>query len=300
MKNERYVIVSAPSGSGKTTIVKYLLDQNLPIRFSVSATSRPKRRNEVDGVDYHFMTADEFRSKIDAGDFLEWQEVYPNQFYGTLKSEVDRISSDGYATIFDTDVVGGLNLKKIFGANALALFIEPPSIRELEKRLRDRGTETESSIAKRIAKAKEELESASRFDSIVVNSDLKDAEERAFRLVYEFTKKDRIYTKLDFFVKNDLGLRINQRWMKMVYPSRYLKCYRTRNMDDGTVIRYDCMMLDKKTKKCRAGFCNHNECPMEMCYKIAMGWKINTNGMDPDVVSQKIIDQVEKLRNEKI
>ena len=135
------IIVSAPSGAGKTTIVRHLLEHQPTLAFSVSATSRAKRSYEVDGKDYHFITTEEFQRRIDADEFVEWEEVYPGQFYGTLKHELNRIWKDGKHPIFDVDVIGGLDLKEIFGPNALAMFIAPPSIEALEERLRQRGTE---------------------------------------------------------------------------------------------------------------------------------------------------------------
>jgi guanylate kinase len=166
------IIVSAPSGAGKTTIVRYLLGAVPELRFSVSACSRPKRNEETDGKDYYFISADDFRNKIVNDDFVEWQEVYPGSFYGTLKSEMDRIWLLGKTPIFDVDVVGGLNLKKYFGADALALFIQPPTIEELESRLRNRATESEETLQKRLGKAAYELNFAPRFDEIIINDNL--------------------------------------------------------------------------------------------------------------------------------
>jgi guanylate kinase len=153
----KLIIISAPSGAGKTSIVKHLLDQDFPLAFSVSATSRPKRTNETDKKDYYFLTVEDFKKKIDSRAFLEWQEVYPNQFYGTLKSEVDRIWKSGYHVIFDVDVLGGLNIKKQFGDRALAIFIKPPTIDCLKKRLASRGTENADSLKQRMEKAEYEL-----------------------------------------------------------------------------------------------------------------------------------------------
>lgn len=180
------IIVSAPSGAGKTTLVRHLLEQEPGLAFSVSATSRAKRSYEVDGKDYHFITPEEFQRRIDADEFVEWEEVYPGQFYGTLKHELHRIWKDGKHPIFDVDVVGGLDLKEIFGPNALAVFIAPPSIGALEERLRQRGTETPESLAKRVAKAAHELTYAPRFDATVINDDLDRACEEARRRVDEF------------------------------------------------------------------------------------------------------------------
>ncbi|HNY01206.1 MAG TPA: guanylate kinase [Bacteroidales bacterium] len=166
------IIVSAPSGAGKTTIVKHLLKSLPVLEFSVSACSRTRREEETDGKDYYFISGDEFRNRISRDEFVEWQEVYPGSYYGTLKSEMDRIWSLGKAPIFDVDVKGGLNLKKYFGANGLAIFIHPPSIEELENRLRKRGTESPESLEKRLDKAAYELSFADRFDRIVINDNL--------------------------------------------------------------------------------------------------------------------------------
>ncbi|MEI6681859.1 MAG: guanylate kinase [Bacteroidota bacterium] len=167
------IIVSAPSGAGKTTIVKHLLSAIPRLAFSVSACSRARRKEETDGRDYYFISAGQFKEKIALDDFVEWQEVYPGSFYGTLKSEMDRIWSEGKTPIFDVDVVGGLNLKQYFGPDGLAIFIQPPSIEELENRLRNRATESEDTLRKRVDKAAYELNFASRFDRIVINDDLK-------------------------------------------------------------------------------------------------------------------------------
>jgi guanylate kinase len=181
------IIFSAPSGAGKTTIVRHLLNNTeLPLGFSVSATSRAPRTHEVDGVDYHFIDADSFRNLIQQKAFIEWEEVYEDHFYGTLKSELERHWSAGKAVVFDVDVVGGLNLKKIFGKQALALFIQAPSIDALEERLRKRKTETEERIQLRVAKAKKEMEFAQDFDAIIVNEDLDSAFTRAEELVGKF------------------------------------------------------------------------------------------------------------------
>ena len=148
----KVIIVSAPSGAGKTSIVKHVLDFLPELRFSTSATTRAMREGEINGRDYHFLTVDDFKRGIDRDEFLEWEEVYHNQFYGTLKSEIRRIWDEGKVVIFDVDVKGGLNIKKFFGDNALAVFIEPPTVQELENRLRKRGTETEESLRKRVEK----------------------------------------------------------------------------------------------------------------------------------------------------
>ncbi len=185
----KMVIFSAPSGSGKTTIVRRLLDAGLPLEFSISAASRMPRNNEKDGVDYYFLSPEEFRKKIDNEEFVEWEEVYHNQYYGTLNTEIDRIWKNGRHIIFDVDVVGGVNIKKKFGSKALAVFIMPPSVEILEQRLRDRGTENEDSLAKRIKKAAWEIEYATRFDVRVINDDLETAVDEAYNLVAEFLKQ---------------------------------------------------------------------------------------------------------------
>ncbi|MCB9170341.1 MAG: guanylate kinase [Flavobacteriales bacterium] len=177
------VICSAPSGAGKTTIVHHLLQAGLGLAFSISATSRPRRPNEVDGRDYYFLDQEEFLQRVHAGAFLEWEEVYPGRYYGTLRSELERIWTGGHHAIFDVDVKGGMQLKKTFGGNALALFIRPPSLETLAERLVKRGTETEASLKVRLEKATIELQAGPRFDAVVVNDDLQrachEAEERA-------------------------------------------------------------------------------------------------------------------------
>lgn len=183
------VIFSAPSGAGKTTIVHALLKAGIGLEFSVSACSRDPRPNEVDGKDYHFLGIEGFKKKIDANAFVEWEEVYTNNFYGTLKSEIERIWTNGNTVVFDVDVIGGLNLKKIFGDKALAVFVQPPSYEELEKRLRYRSTETEEKIQQRMSKARQELSSAPQFDHILVNDDLEKAIEKAKELVVRFIKE---------------------------------------------------------------------------------------------------------------
>jgi guanylate kinase len=182
----KLVIFSAPSGSGKTTIVRYLLEQGLPLAFSISATSRAPRGAEKHGVDYYFLSADEFRTRIQNNEFLEWEEVYPGTFYGTLKSEVERITSQGSHIVFDVDVVGGVNIKTLYGQRALSMFIQPPSIEELEKRLVGRGTDSAEKIAERIAKAAYELTFAPKFDVVVVNDDLETAKQEAEKALRQF------------------------------------------------------------------------------------------------------------------
>lgn len=187
-ETKKAIIISAPSGAGKTTIVHHLLKILPQIEFSVSATSREKRPDETHGKDYFFISAEEFRKKIERDELLEWEEVYPRCFYGTLKEEVEKIWKRGNAAAFDVDVIGGLNLKKILGKNALALFIMPPQFEELEKRLRNRGTESAEKLAVRIAKAKEEMTKANLFDKIVVNDSLPHALADAEQLVRDFLK----------------------------------------------------------------------------------------------------------------
>jgi len=186
----KLVIFSAPSGAGKTTIVKHLLQKDFGLEFSVSATSRQPRPGEVHGKDYYFLTAEEFRKKIESGKFLEWEEVYNGIFYGTLKNEVERIRSAGRHVIFDVDVVGGLNIKKYYGNEALAVFVQPPSVEELKNRLRNRSTESEEKINMRISKAEKELEFAGRFDVIIVNNELPKALKEAERVVSDFLSEN--------------------------------------------------------------------------------------------------------------
>ena len=189
MSDGKLIIFSAPSGSGKTTLVHHLLSKpDLKLEFSVSATSRAMRPNEVDGKDYYFLSAEEFKHRIQKGEFLEWEEVYTDQFYGTLHSEIDRIHSEGNSVMFDVDVVGGLNIKNQFGDKALAVFVQPPSIEELERRLRNRSTESEESIKKRVGKAAEELKFANQFDVILVNDNLDEAKLEAEKLIRDFTE----------------------------------------------------------------------------------------------------------------
>ena len=186
----KVIIVSAPSGAGKTSIVKHVLQFLPELRFSTSATTRKMREGEVNGQDYHFLTVDDFKKGIERDDFLEWEEVYANQFYGTLKSEIERIWNEGKTVIFDVDVKGGLNIKNYFGDNALAIFVEPPTIEELENRLRKRGTETEESLRKRVEKAEYELSFAPQFDKIILNDNLDDARAEMLSAIREFLDKE--------------------------------------------------------------------------------------------------------------
>lgn len=185
----KLVIFSAPSGSGKSTIINYLLQQGLNLCFSISATSRAPRGTERDGVEYYFLSPDEFRRRIAAGDFLEYEEVYQDKFYGTLKSEVERILNRGDNVIFDVDVVGGCNIKAAYGDRALSVFIQPPSVEELRRRLVSRGTDAPDVIESRVAKAEYELSFASRFDRVIVNDDLERAEAEVLRTIQDFLGK---------------------------------------------------------------------------------------------------------------
>ena len=180
------IIFSAPSGAGKTTIVRYLLEKELPLLFSISVCSRNRRPNEIDGKDYYFLSIDDFKAKVANNAFVEWEEVYENNFYGTLKSEINRIWSSHQHVVFDVDVVGGLNLKKHFGDRALSIFIEPPSLDVLFKRLKNRATETEKSLNKRIEKATHEMKFSSSFDLIIINDRLEKAKKDAFEKVSKF------------------------------------------------------------------------------------------------------------------
>ncbi|MBI9039794.1 guanylate kinase [Lutibacter sp.] len=185
----KLIVFSAPSGSGKTTIVRYLLQQpELDLDFSISATSRDSRGTEVHGEDYYFISAAAFQKHIKNDDFIEWEEVYTNNYYGTLKKEVERIWNLGKHVIFDIDVVGGLNIKNKFPEQTLAIFVQPPSIEEMEKRLRGRKTDSEEKIKERVAKASKELKFAKDFDVILVNDDLEKAQKEAFKLVENFIK----------------------------------------------------------------------------------------------------------------
>lgn len=189
-KQGKLIVFSAPSGSGKTTIVKELLNRELDLEFSISAASREARPNEIHQKDYHFISIEDFRKKIENDDFIEWEEVYTNNFYGTLKSEVQRIWNKGKHVIFDIDVIGGLNIKKQYPDNTLAIFVQPPSVEELKNRLIGRGTETNEKIAMRIAKAESEIEFASKFDYILYNDVLEVAQNEAENIIQEFTENN--------------------------------------------------------------------------------------------------------------
>ena len=193
----KLILFCGPSGSGKTTIVHHLLKKFPMMRFSVSATTRLKRENETDGIDYHFLSPEEFRAKIANNEFLEWEEVYKDRYYGSLKSEVERILQEGNVALFDIDVVGGLNIRKNYGRQLLDVFVMPPSVDELHKRLVARATEDEESLRKRLDKAEEEMHAAFQFNHVIVNIDLqkaiKEAEEKVLAfLEEEFPEPDDI------------------------------------------------------------------------------------------------------------
>ena len=184
----KVIIFSAPSGSGKSTIVNYLLAKDLGLEFSVSATCRAPRVEEKHGKEYYFFSTDEFKKRIEAKDFLEWEEVYPGCFYGTLKSELERIWKAGHAVVFDVDVVGGVNIKKIFGDQALSVFIKAPSVEVLRQRLIGRGTDSMEKIEQRVAKAEYEMTFADKFDVVIVNDNLDMALAEAEKAVRDFLK----------------------------------------------------------------------------------------------------------------
>ncbi|GAB2761652.1 guanylate kinase [Salinimicrobium soli] len=192
MADGKLIVFSAPSGSGKTTIVRYLLAQEeLKLDFSISATSREPRGNEMNGRDYYFLSLEEFKHKIKNDEFLEWEEVYRDNFYGTLKSEVERIWAEGKNVIFDIDVVGGLDIKHIYPERTLAVFVKPPSIEELKIRLKKRQTESPDKINMRVAKASIEMATAPQFDHIIINNDLNVALEEAYSLVSDFVGAEK-------------------------------------------------------------------------------------------------------------
>mgnify|MGYP000264109100 FL=1 len=182
----KYIILSAPSGSGKSTLTSYLLQNLQSLSFSVSSTTREIRKNEKDGVDYYFISKDEFNKHIKNDEFIEWEQVYNDDFKGTLKSEINRLIDEDKNIIFDVDVVGGLNLKKYFGSNSLSIFIDVPSLADLESRLNKRGTDNESKIKERVEKAKMEISHKDKFDEIIMNSNIKEASKDILDLVIKF------------------------------------------------------------------------------------------------------------------
>lgn len=185
----KLIIFSAPSGSGKSTLIRYLLRQKLPLRFSISATSRMPRGEEKHGVEYYFLSPVEFRERIANGEFLEYEEVYTDKFYGTLKSEVDRILNEGNNVVLDVDCVGGVNVKKIYGDRALSIFVMPPSLEELRKRLEKRATDTPGVIQARLAKAEYEMGFAPQFDKIILNDDYERAKAETLDIVKNFIEE---------------------------------------------------------------------------------------------------------------
>lgn len=191
-KQGKLIVFSAPSGSGKTTIVKHLLAQKeLCLDFSISATSREKRGTEKHGKDYYFMSVGDFKKHIENKDFVEYEEVYVNTMYGTLKKEVKRIWSKGNHVVFDIDVIGGLAIKQQYPEQTLAIFVQPPSIKEMEKRLRNRKTDSEEKIKERVAKAKKELAYKNKFDVVLINDDLETAKKEAYTIVANFLTKNK-------------------------------------------------------------------------------------------------------------
>lgn len=190
MPKTKLIIFSAPSGSGKSTIISRIMDdEQLRLEFSISATTRPPRGNEQHGKEYYFLSESDFKSRIARGEFAEYEEVYAGRFYGTLKSEIQRINDDGKNAIMDVDVAGGVNVKKIYGDNALSIFVMPPSVEELKRRLLARATDSEADIQKRIGKAEFEMTFASKFDKVVVNDDLDKAVAEVRNLISAFVEK---------------------------------------------------------------------------------------------------------------
>ena len=188
--SNKLLLFCGPSGSGKTTIVHELLKTYPQLSFSISATTRPMRAGEKDGKDYYFLTVEDFRKKIAGDEFIEYEQVYADVYYGTLKSEVDRLQKENKIVVFDVDVMGGLNIKKLYGEKLLMVFVRPPSVEELHRRIKTRGSETEESFTLRIAKAEFELTFADRFDHIIVNDKLEQALSEAKRLVNELLAKN--------------------------------------------------------------------------------------------------------------
>ena len=183
---KKLIVISGPSGVGKSTLVSYLLSKINNLSFSISATSRPKRALEVNAKNYYFLSIDEFKSKIKHGDFLEWEEVYKNQFYGTLKSEIERIWSLKKSVVFDIDVIGGLKIKRLYPKNSLSIFIMHPKLKDLESRLLNRNTETTESVEFRLKKAKQEIEKSNQFDLVIINDNLEESCEEVLKKVQKF------------------------------------------------------------------------------------------------------------------
>lgn len=186
MSKGKLIIFSAPSGSGKTTIITWIMSLDLNLGFSVSATSRPPRGQEVNGKDYYFLSPDEFREYISRDAFLEWEEVYTDKYYGTLKSEVEKKLNEGKNILLDVDVMGGLNIKKLYGKQALSIFVQPPGIEVLKQRLEQRGTDSPEVIKERVEKAKWELSFAPQFDNTIINDDLETAKTQCYNLIKAF------------------------------------------------------------------------------------------------------------------
>lgn len=189
MNKGKLIVFSAPSGAGKTTLVKHALETLKNIQFSISCTTREKREGEVDGKDYYYITAEEFKGKIANDEFVEYEEVYTNNFYGTLKSEVERITESGQSVIFDIDVVGALNIKRIYGEECITVFVNPPSLETLKERLISRNTESEDKLKQRIDKAGIEMETAPKFDYILLNDDLETAKKETLEVISNFISK---------------------------------------------------------------------------------------------------------------
>ncbi|MFV0505759.1 MAG: guanylate kinase [Bacteroidales bacterium] len=192
----KVIIISAPSGAGKSTLINHLIEQDLPLGFSISATNRKPRKGEIDGKHYYFFDTDTFRQRVDNKEFVEWEEVYKDRLYGTLKTEIERIKTMKKTPIFDLDVEGGLKIKKVFGDHALAIFVKPPSVKTLRRRLTDRQTDSAEDIDRRVEKATKELEREVDFDRIIVNDKLEKAKLEIEKLVREFIKENN--TSLDY------------------------------------------------------------------------------------------------------
>ncbi len=189
MTDKKFIIFSAPSGSGKTTLVHRVLEKMNELSFSVSATTRPKRGHEKNGIDYYFISNEDFASKISKDEFVEWQEVYPGRFYGTYKSEIERIGKLGKTAVLDLDVMGGINVKQLYKNSALAIFIQAPSLEVLRKRLIERGTDSYDDIKVRLAKAENELTYKTWFDEVIINDNLDTAIEQTMKLIQDFVQK---------------------------------------------------------------------------------------------------------------